>query len=84
MQLVHQKRKHHDGKEDQAQVLFAKAEVVFEVVALVFERVEGFILDSPTSAAAAHHVVGVVLGEGKGGNTLELTFVCFLRMRVGT
>ena len=65
LQLINQKRKHHEGKEGEAQVLLAEAEVVLEMVSLVFERVEGFSLDFPAGASAPHDVIDVVAGEGK-------------------
>jgi hypothetical protein len=37
-----------EHKEDKRQIPLSVAEVVFEVIALVFKRVEGFVFDFPT------------------------------------
>jgi len=68
LQLVSQKGEYHEGEEGQAQKLFAEAEVVLEVISLVFEGVEGFVLNFPTGAAAPHDVIDIVPRDGEVGN----------------
>ena len=72
MELVSQEGRHHEGKEGQAEALFAQAEVVLEVVSPVFERVQNFVLDFPSGAAAPHDVIDVVLGDGEVGYPREV------------
>ena len=47
LHLVNQKRQHHQVRKHRAQMLLAQAVVVLKVVSLVFQRVEGLILDAP-------------------------------------
>jgi hypothetical protein len=46
-------------------VLLAKAVVVAEVVALIFQGIERFIFYPPTCAPGPHNIVNVFTGEGK-------------------
>jgi len=41
---------------------------VLEVISLVFEGVEGFVLNFPTGAAAPHDVIDIVPRDGEVGN----------------
>ena len=50
-----------EHKEDKRQILLSVAEVVFEVIALVFERVEGFVFDFPTRPSAFDQGDDIVL-----------------------
>ena len=54
LDLIDQKRQHHEVHEHGAEVVVAVTEVVLEVVALVFEGVEGFVLDFPACAGSSH------------------------------
>ncbi|QCQ22117.1 DUF4236 domain-containing protein [Desulfoglaeba alkanexedens ALDC] len=57
--LVHAEGQHHEGDEDGAKVFLAQAVVVFEVVALVLQGVEGFVFDAPARPADPHQGNGV-------------------------
>ena len=47
LKLIDQEGQHRQKSKDAGQVLFSVAVVVFEMVALVFERVEGFVFYFP-------------------------------------
>ena len=49
-----------EHKEDKWQIQLSVSEVVFEVIALVFERVEGFVFDFPTSPSAFDQIDDIV------------------------
>ena len=65
--LVDQKGQHHQHHKHFAQVFFAETEVVFEVIALIFQGVECFVLDFPATATPSHQDVGVIRGNRKVG-----------------
>ena len=52
LDLINQERQHHQHGKDRRQVLFAVAIIVSEVVTLVLERIEGFVLDLPATASS--------------------------------
>ena len=54
LDLIDQERQHHQHREHDGEILFAMAEVVFEVISLVLERVEGLVFDLPSATASAH------------------------------
>ncbi len=56
---------------DRAQVLLAQAVIMAEVIALIFERVESLVLDSPSGAAAPHDLHDIVGGDLKVGHPTE-------------
>ena len=64
LDLIDQKRQHHEVHEHGAEVVVAVTEVVLEVVALVFEGVEGFVLDFPACAGSSHEGHEVVFMDG--------------------
>ena len=45
LRLVHQKRQHHQHREDHRQILPTVAKVVFEMIPLILQRIECFIPD---------------------------------------
>jgi len=49
-------------------MLFSVAVVVFEVVALVFERVEGFVFNFPAGAASSHEGIDGVGSQRQIGD----------------
>ena len=49
-------------------MLFTQSEVVFEVVALVFKGVEGFVLYLPACAATTHEGIDIVPGYVEVGD----------------
>ncbi len=54
LDLVEKERQHHQNHQHDAQVLLAVAEIMFEVIALVLERVECFVFDLPTGPTGSH------------------------------
>ena len=52
-------------------MFLAQPEVVTQVVALVLQGVEGFVLDPPAGAAGTHDLVNVVRGNGDIRNPAE-------------
>ena len=59
--LVHEEGKKVQKKKVEGKMLHPVAEVVFDVVALVLERVEGFVLDLPPAPAYPHEFFDVLL-----------------------
>ena len=59
------KRQHHQMHEHGSQMLVAVTEIMFEVIALVFEGVEGFVFDFPACATSSRqfHKIGFVDGN---------------------
>jgi hypothetical protein len=53
LDLIHQKRQHHERRENDRQVLLAMPEVVLEMIALVLERVVRLVFNLPSSTARA-------------------------------
>ena len=53
LRLVDQKCQHHQHREDHRQILLAVAEVVLEMIILIFQRIERFVFDLPTRATTA-------------------------------
>ena len=71
LNLVDKKSQHHQHHEDLAQVLFAEPKVVTEMVSMVFEGVEGLVLDLPTTPATTHQDICVLLGDSEVGHPRE-------------
>jgi hypothetical protein len=69
--LIDQECEHHDLHKDHAEVLLSEAVVVLEVVALVFQGVEGLIFDLPPGAARPHDATNIGLGDGNVGDPGE-------------
>ena len=63
LELVHQEGQHHQMHEYGTQMFFAQAVIVAEIVALILERVEGFVLYPPAGSAAAHELIDILLGD---------------------
>lgn len=57
LDLIDQKREHHQRGKHHREVLIAVAEVVFEMVALILQRIERFIFDAPASPCPPHELV---------------------------
>ena len=49
--LVNEKGEHHQEGKDDGEMILAMAKVMFKVVALVLEGVEGFVFDFPAGAS---------------------------------
>jgi len=69
--LIDQEGEQHDLHKDHAEVLLSEAVVVLEVVALVFQGVEGLIFDFPSGATGPHDAIGIGLGDGNVGDPGE-------------
>jgi len=50
LDLVDQKGQHHQDGQDGGEMLLPMSIVMFEMIALVLERIEGFILNLPAAA----------------------------------
>ena len=64
LDLIDQKRQHHQLHQHGAEVLAAVTEVVLEVIALVLEGVEGLLLDLPARAGTSHQDHQIVFSDG--------------------
>ena len=78
LNLIGQKGQHHQHGEHHRQVHFAVSEVVLELIALILERVEGFVLDLPASPAAAGQIPRVVAGDLQVGDVRRMSSAGFL------
>ena len=78
LRLVNGKGQHHQHGKDNRQVLFAMTKVVFEMVALVLERIESLVLDFPACPTAAHQRVGIVFVNREISDPTEMAnFIAF-------
>src|SRR5882672_3284582 len=57
--LIHQKRQHHQHGKHHREILLAMPVVVLKVIALVFQRIEGFIFDLPPGSSTSHETKDV-------------------------
>ena len=71
LNLIDVEGHHHQEGEVGGQMFFAMTKVMFEVVLLVFEGIEGFILDLPSASAHFHDLIEVGSGELNLGNPGE-------------
>ena len=55
LDLVHQKSQQHEQRQDRGEMLLPVAIVMLEMIALVLERIEGFVLNLPAAASGTHH-----------------------------
>ena len=72
LRLIDQESQHHQHGEDHRQVLLPVTVVVFVVVSLVFQRVEGLVFDAPPRASASHEQPGVAAGDVQVGDPAEM------------
>src|SRR4029453_9332816 len=59
--LIHQKRQHHQHGKHHREILLAMPVVVLKVIALVFQRIEGFVFDLPPGSSTSHEPKDVAL-----------------------
>src|SRR5207244_7498814 len=57
LHLIHQKRQHHQRGKHHGEVLIAVAEIVLEMIALIFQRIERLIFDAPASPCPLHEPI---------------------------
>jgi hypothetical protein len=57
LDVIHQKRQHHQRGKHHREVLIAVAKVVFERIALILQGVERFIFDAPASPRPPHALI---------------------------
>src|SRR5277367_3626162 len=57
-----------EGGQRHGEKLLTMAEIVFELIAMVFQHVEALVLDFPARRAASDDFGDVVLGYGKAGD----------------
>ena len=74
LELIDQKSQHGQKSKKAGQILGSVAVVVFEMVALVLERVEGFVFDFPAGASSSHNDIDGIGGEGLIGDPGEVRF----------
>ena len=65
---------HVERGERHGQIILAMPEVVFELVAVVFQDVEAFVLDLPPRAAAGGDLGDVALGDRQRSDEGRLVF----------
>jgi len=70
--LIDQKGQHHQHDKNFTQVFLAQSVIVPEMVPLVFEGVECFVLNLPAGTATAHQLKNVLFGHGKIGNPAKM------------
>ncbi len=66
--LVEQKGQHHQHGEGDGKMMFAMTKVVFKVVALILECIEGFVLNLPTGSSTPHDEVDIPLADSQIGH----------------
>ena len=71
LRLVHQKRQHHQHREDRRQILLAMPKIVLEVIPLILQRIECFIFDLPTRTTASDQMTRVVRSDDQIGDPAE-------------
>ena len=52
LRLVDQECQHHQHHEERRQILFAMPKIMSELIALILQRIEGFVFDLPTRTTA--------------------------------
>ena len=67
-QLRHQESKNH------REMVFAMYEIVLELMPLVFEGVEGFVLNLPTCPSCSHEGINIAAHDGEIRNPGEILF----------
>ena len=82
LNLVDEEGEHHEGDKDHAQEGLSKPIVVFKIVALVFEGIDGFILYFPAGAPSSHDLIGVAAGDLKIGDPREIFALLILALPV--
>src|SRR6266545_7616401 len=55
LDLVYGKCQEHQQRQNRRQMLHAVPVIMFEMVVLIFKRVESFVLDLPPRSTTAHH-----------------------------
>src|SRR6516225_10666915 len=53
--LIYSKRQEHQQRQNRRQMPSAVPVIMFKMVALIFKRVESFVLDLPPRSTTAHH-----------------------------
>ena len=72
LNLVDQKSQHHQQSKVNRQILLAVSVVMFKVVTLILEGIEGFIFDFPTGTSTPHQVKNVDFGYRQIGNPAKV------------
>ena len=72
LDLVNQEGQHHQQNKDQRQILLAVTIVMFQMIALIFEGIEGLIFDFPAGASPAHQFADIEFGHGEVGDLTEV------------
>ena len=72
LNLVDEKGQHHEGDKDGAEEFLTKPIVVFQIVALIFQGIEGFIFHFPAGTPSLHDLVGVAASDLEIGNPAKV------------
>ena len=62
------------------QIFFAVPEIMLELVALVFERVKGFVLNLPSGASSTHYFINIFVCNFVIRGPATVTFVNFFSL----
>ena len=57
LDLIHEKRQHHQHGKHHREMLIPMPKIVFEMVALVFQRVERLIFNAPPRSPTPHELI---------------------------
>ncbi len=71
LDLIDQEGEHRQASKDGGQMLLPVTVVVFEFIALVLERIEGFVFDFPASASSSHQRFNILWRQFDIGDPAE-------------
>ena len=77
LHLIHQKRQHHQRGKHHREMLIAMAEIVLEMIALIFQRIERLIFDAPASPRPLHEAVNRAFVDTQIGHPTEMLDFAF-------
>src|SRR5271166_3890623 len=72
LNLIYQESQHHQQGQHHRQVLLTVSVVMLQVISLVFQGVEGLILDLPAGSSPPHDVPDVLRNQEKVGDPTEM------------
>jgi hypothetical protein len=65
LDLIDQEGQHHQQNQNRGQIPASVAVIVLEMVALILQRIEGLILDLPSTTSGPHHFLDSTPGQGQ-------------------
>ena len=63
LDLIHQKRQHHQGGKHHGEMLVAVAEIVFKMIALIFKGIKSLIFYFPSCSCCTHYFINTSLPQ---------------------